>query len=448
MKNERVKRLQNIKSFTIFSVSIMFMGVFVLSPAISSLTHSFTIRSTGEIQPTANVTARSGSARDVQAAVDWVVASGGIGSVYIPEGTFNFVEVGESWTGARVNIPAGVNLFGAPTERDANGQVIEWKTVLAMPWEVPTTGPDDMPVWFSVQGDGSPDVSFRFSDIKLVGWRFYDTNSITMYIGLRIYEVQNFRVDHCNFQDIAGSAIRAGSGPIYPNRKVISGVIDHCRLVNSIGLPAPYASRTLDYGINLRRWACDVWDYDITNVFGKYNNYTIFIEDNYFSKWRHDVASNDGIHYVFRHNLVEGDYGYGSVDAHGSYAVVGMLGVGTRAVEIYENVFKDPITLPDMSPPWAIHLRGGSAVVFNNIVQGYNDFLALSNDVGNRELCPQCFTSDTYIWNNDIGAAHFWQYLELGLIEGDHYFLRVPNLAEDGFEYMPYPYPHPLTLQE
>ena len=66
-----------------------------------------------------NVTATNGSAVGIQEAVDQVAAAG-YGNVFIPEGTFNFVEVGEPWT--TVTIPAGVNIFGAPTERDANDQ--------------------------------------------------------------------------------------------------------------------------------------------------------------------------------------------------------------------------------------------------------------------------------------------------------------------------------------
>ena len=442
--------MQNTKFYAALLVWVIFAGIFSLSPAISSLMNGVVVRSTGEVLTGAH--ARSGSARDIQAAVDLVAEHGGIGNVYIPEGTFNFVEVGEPWM--TVNIPAGVNLFGAPTERDANGQVIEWKTVLVMPWEVPTGA-----TWFAVQlGDGSE--SFRFSDIKLVGWRFYNSSSTTMYTGVKIYlsqyasypteGIQNFRVDHCHFQDIAGSALSVGPNVAEWNRRVISGVIDHCRLVNTYGDPGlmAYKNATLGYGISMRRWASDVWDYNtFGNVIGHYTNYTIFIENNYFSKWRHDVSSNDGIHYVFRYNIDEGGYGIGSVDGHGSYAdSYHPYAVGTRATEVYNNTFKDP-DKTWWSMPWAINIRGGSVLAFNNTLIGYYALCDLNNDWGNYEpYSPQCHINQTYIWNNNLGGARLIKY-NSDNTENVHYFLRAPNLTQDGFEYKPYLYPHPLALE-
>jgi hypothetical protein len=84
----------------------------------------------------------------------------GGGIVYIPAGTFNFVEVEEDWTDAAVNVPAGINIFGAPTERDANDQVIEWKTILRLPWDA-TAGNS----WFTFTGNADPNKSLRGSPI-------------------------------------------------------------------------------------------------------------------------------------------------------------------------------------------------------------------------------------------------------------------------------------------
>ena len=432
--------MENTRFCAALLILLMFTGIFSLSPAISSLTADVVVRSTGKILSGAY--ARSGSGEDIQAAVDWVASNGGIGNVYIPEGTFNFVNIGESWM--TVNIPVGVNLFGAPTERDVNGQVVEWKTVLVMPYEAPNGAQ-----WFSVQGSGAPNEAFRFSDIKLVGWRFFDTNSTTEYGGLDIMHILNFRVDHCHFQDMCGTAIFAGNEMINYNRRVISGVIDHCRIVNSYGDPGfpNYDTRTLDYGIGLRRWACDIWDYNLSKVIGRYNNYTIFIEDNYFSKWRHCVSSNDGIHYVFRHNIVEGDYGIGSIDAHGSYADDSHpYGVGTRCIEVYDNIFQNPDTTWE-DRNWAINLRGGSGIIFNNTLKGYYALMDLNNDWGNyAPYCPQCLINQTYIWNNNLGGGILIHY-NADSIQNVNYFLRAPNLGQDGFTYTPYPYPHPLTLQ-
>lgn len=387
------------------------------------------------------IVAASGRAFDIRTAITEAIASG-VKNVLIPEGTFNFYEVGEVW--AEVAYPAGINLFGTPTERDANNQVIGWKTILVMPFEAP-----NLSAWFRINGTGNPAENPRFSDIKLVGYRYFDNASVTTYYGLFLHDVLDFRVDHCNFQDMAQSAIWAGSPMKSYNHGVISGVIDHCRLVNSYGDPGwpDYATRTLGYGIGLRRWACDLWEPDVSKVVGKYNNYTVFIEDCYFSKWRHCVASNDGIHYVFRRNVVEGDYAIGSVDAHGSFADASQpYAVGTRAIEVYDNVFKNPDTTWN-SKPWAINLRGGAGIIFNNKLEGYYALMHLNNDWGNYDpYCPQCLINDTYIWNNNLGGGLLIDYIA-DSVENVNFFLRPPSLAQDGWEYTSYPYPHPLVTE-
>jgi len=441
----------------ILSVLVAIAGILSPSLVSSLVVQNIVIRSTGQIL-TSNVMARSGSVADIQAAVNLAAAAGG-GSVYIPAGAFNFVEVGQPWV--TVNVPAGVSIFGAKTQRDAEDQVVEWKTTLVMPYEVPTSGPNDTPAWFAVQLDESnTNKTFRFSDIKLVGWRFFNHSSTTMYCGLKIYlcpwgtylvkGMQNIRVDHCDFQDMAGCAVDFQPTTAIHNRRVISGVIDHNRMVNSYGNPATmdYEHRTLGYGIAAGRWACDIWDYNLSNVIGQYTNYTVFIEDNYFSKWRHCVASNDGVHYVFRHNVVDGDYGTGSIDAHGSYADANFpYAVGTRAIEVYDNIFENPDTTWGAGT-WAINLRGGSGIVFNNTLVGYYALMDITNDVGNyAPYCPQCHLNQTYIWNNGLGSGtlvHNKYDVQLDV----NYFLREPSLAQDGFDYMPYQYPHPITLNE
>lgn len=435
-------------------VLVVFVGFFSLSYALSSPT--VVITSNGRISP--NVMARSGSAKDIQAAVNQIASSGGVGNVSIPAGTFNFVEVGEPWT--TVNIPAGIDIFGAKTERDANGQVVEWKTILKMPYEVPTTGPDDTPTWFETELDESNLAkTFRISDIKMVGYRYYDHSSITQYCGVHIYDcsetsyatsgMTNARVDHCCFQDMCGFGVYFQPASGDPNRRVVSGVIDHNVFNNTIGegigSPDEWADRTLTYGIALSRGLCDVWDSDLNDIIGHYTNYTVFIENNYFSKWRHCVSSIGGIVYVFRYNTINADYGTGSVDLHGSYADDTHPNyVGTRCVEIYNNTFENPA--PSGEPhPWVVNFRGGAGLIYNNTMIGYDQLVRLSNDGGNyAPYCPQCHVNQVYIWSNTVGT---------GVVVGStsdcilnvNYFLRAPTLAQDGLTYTPYPFPHPLT---
>jgi len=320
--------------------------------ANAQLTNTAKIYNTGQVSVN-KVWAKSGYWRDIQAAVDAVAASGG-GIVYIPEGTWNFVNVGESWTGARVIVPPGVNIFGAPTERTSglpydgigmnpNDQVVEWRTVLVMPWDVPGTW-GSIPVWFQL-GDGSqnPNKPIRFSDIKLVGYRSFNSSSVTLHRGIEIYGVINFRIDHCYFEHICGGAINIPN--YYYQNFYCSGVIDHCYFVNIYGYDvlSNYTAGNIGYGVSIGRSyyapGGQPMPYEPKeNMLGKYTNHTVFIEDCYFSKWRHCVSSGHGGYYVFRHNTIENDFGHFSLDVHGLRdSEPGRA--GGQGAEIYHNKF-------------------------------------------------------------------------------------------------------------
>ena len=414
-----VKEMQSAKFYAILLASVILVGIFSLSPAFSALMRDVIIRSTGRVSTQVTVTANSGSAEDIQAAVDQVAAMGG-GNVYIPEGTFNFIEIGDPWQ--TVNIPAGVNVFGAPTDRDSDGQVITWKTVLVMPFEAP-----DRSVWFRINGNGDPNKPSRFSDIKLVGYREFDSTSTTICWPIDVNDVIDFRIDHCYFRYTTG-----GISIDSVDNGDCSGVIDHNKLINEIGVPAPYDQRTVDYGVAVTPgFGTTRWE-PIDQVVGKYTRYTVFIEDNYFQGWRHCVSSGYGAHYVFRHNIIQYDFGYGSIDAHGTYT-----DVGTRAFEIYSNQMLDSVSSTGVEGTGSgIWIRGGGGVIFNNTVRGYYDFIRLANE-GDVE---KCWPHDLYIWGNDLEPGIGFLGTN-GPVENVDYFLyEKPG-------YQPYPYPHPLTLE-
>ena len=165
MLDVRIHRMQLRKYFRLLLALILFAGSYFFSIAISLEPSLLTIPNVGRISSQCDVYAVSGSASDIQAAVNLVVNSGGIGNVLLPEGTFNFYEVGETWT--TVLVPAGVNIIGASTERDSDGQVLEWKTILVMPFEAP-----DDSTWFEVNGNNDPNEQTRITDLKLVGYVF------------------------------------------------------------------------------------------------------------------------------------------------------------------------------------------------------------------------------------------------------------------------------------
>ena len=65
------------------------------------------------------------------------------------------------------------------------------------------------------------------------------------------------------------------------------------------------------------------------------------------------------------------------------------------------------------------------------------------------EAPPTGSITQTYIWDQEAHVTNSWngQYLqvEAGVDLNVDYFLRQPNMTQDGWGYTPYPYPHPLV---
>jgi hypothetical protein len=412
-----------------------------------------------------SIYALSGSASDIQAAVDQAEAAGG-GDVYIPAGTWNFVEVGEPWK--TVGVPLGVNIFGAPNNRDANGQNTEWNTVLVMPYDVEGT-------WFNLGKGGSsyptfdPDVTprtqpIRFSDIKLQGYRSIDPESDTRNTGIVIYGVPDFRIDHSCFENTAGSAVTVQAW--YDEGLYSHGVIDHNRIYNTHGWDdlANYVNGNTDYGIELHRvvYGSDFSQWEPTeSVLGKYTDYTVFIEDNYFSKWRHVVSSGHGAYYVFRYNTVDQDWGHFSVDVHGLRDSEPER-LGGRGAEIYENTFTN-CNPSDDSPSGGSNVRGlfqnggGCGVWFNNYVDNTYNSIVLYNE--DAVPSPTCHLKDFYLWSSKGSWTPYVSYPS-GSIDPSRNVLadwsrQAGNPNDSNYPnvdpswsisyYKPYTYPHPLT---
>jgi hypothetical protein len=429
----------NTKVFAILLSLIILGGILSLA---YSLSPSFTtIANIGEVA-TNKVTAKSGSAVDIQAAVN-IVASQGGGTVYIPAGTWQFNPLGV-WN--TVNVPAGVNIFGAQNERFANGSNMEWNTVLVQTWDVPSgdLAPGGVNrVWFTITGTKLT----RFSDIHLEGYASVNAtfNSTIFYLtGVQTIDVMDFRIDHCWFDNVRHGISIKTSAANNPTR----GVIDHNKLVNT-GDPYPgygatnpflpshtgYTYRTVDYGINIYGNAGNdetMWDSNIYDYLGHYTNYTVFIEDNEFSQWRHAVSSINGMHYVFRYNIVYGENGQGTVDGHGTYT-----NVGTRAMEFYGNQFLDPNYVYEVEPN-VFNWRGGGGVFFNNI---YRDYYFIIYTVQEGSQFPQGYPGSSdcpvYEWNNTVlSGSHYYAGFgdALGIV--NHSVMQ---------NYTQYPYPHPLV---
>jgi hypothetical protein len=433
-----IYRFQTIKMtvkklYTIFLVIAM-VGCLALTISYAGLLMDHVIIGNKGQLFLSSVTAKSGHWRDIQEAINYVVTHGGKGNVYIPEGTWNFINPGETWTGARVIVPAGISIFGASTTRYPNGSVAEWKTVLVMPTDVPGNDTVGIPVWFQFGSEYSLGYNSRFSDIKLVGYRTFNQNSTSMHIGVRIYNVYDFRVDHCYFLNTAGGGVHVfgSSNPDEPLELYTTrGVIDHSLFINTYALVVPYDKRTADYGVFVSRgnYGERGWETDSTQVLGQYTNYTVFVEDCYFEKWRHSVATGRGGHIVVRYSTVKYDYGYGSIDIHGDPP--------GRALEIYNCTITVAINEP-YGQEWAAWIRGGAGVAFNNTVGGgtYLYFMLLTNEYPDNETF---WVHDWWIWNNTMIEGCTELYVSPNINLNEDYFLYEPEW------YQPYPYPHPLT---
>lgn len=427
-------------------LSMVLAEMLCLSAVYSQLTNSVIISSTGKIS--ADVTARSGSARDIQNAVDKIAAAGGKGNVYIPAGIFNFVNVSESWV--TVSIPAGVNVMAeTPPDMDPswnNRFPLTCHTVLKLPYDVQSGSvDDDIKTWFTITGNGDPTRPSRFSGIELQGYRSIRNNSVQILSAIAITQVMDFRVDHCIFENTA-LGVCADGGTLAKCR----GVFDHNKFINTIGWvdPVGYSLLTVGYGIQPFMQDTHYWDPDITHILGKYIDYSIYMEDNYFSKWRHCISAGSGVHAVFRYNVIDHDYAFASVDVHGT-----PLGyIGGRCLEVYNNTFMNAIDDGgwDYNGVWhpdkgfgssineGIHYRGGGGVCFNNTLDStYHYLAAIDNDDPANPNNPGGRVHDVYIWGN-YGTTLVQTG---GPVQDVDYFLHAPTT----FVYTSYQYPHPLV---
>ena len=408
-----------LRNTSFYEIIILIIIAELISLSFAYIIEETVIHNTGKIIP--EITAESGYWEDIQDAVN-LAASSGAGIVHIPEDTWNFVNVGESWTGYRVTIPAGVSVFGAPTERHPNGSVVEWKTILKIPWETANNGS----TWFKIDGNSDPAKPSRFSDMALIGYRSFNSSSNTNHVGVRVEEVIDFRVDHCLFEHITQTAVLCWG-------HWCCGVIDHCEFINIHGIPDPYGLCDIYYGVTSN---CEFgefrWD-GLEEIAGKYTNYTVFIEDCYFTRWRSCVGGNLGAHYVCRYCYFNDTFAKGEIDAHPTYE--SNPAAPNRLAEIYGNLF-DTVAEP-WGTPRAIEIFSGAAMIFNNTVID-PDYYAFASISGAAPWNHTYYDPEVYIWNNTYYCPYF---IQGGAVEGEDYFQYKPGW------YTPYQYPHPLTLK-
>lgn len=371
----------------------------------------------------AEIAATSGSTTDIQAAVNQAKAGD---TVIIPEGTWNAT--------GQVFLKDGIQLKGQGRD----------KTVIKKAynsWE-------DADPMFNVRCEGNGP-GFKFSGITLWGDGFRkfwngERGSGMLDTGLFLNgKCLDFQIFDSKFTEFAGQAVflRGKTLNVGPGTKLPG----HARGVvfNNIFIDNLYDSG-FGYGIQL---AGDENDMSIS--LGSEN--AVFIEDNYFDRNRHTIASNNASRYVFRHNEVANNwYPWVAVDAHGKAA----WPRGSRSFEIYDNTITGGIDWESQKPSgtWGIGPRGGDGVIFNNTFSGIKgkEILMFNEQYATGSPYPQMDqTRDLWIWNNKSDGSPVtsvklgWSeamiaansvYLQQGR---DYYFAQKPG-------YTPFTYPHPL----
>jgi hypothetical protein len=405
-------------------------------------TNIIKIQNTAQISTT-KIWAKSGTAEDIQAAVDAVAAAGG-GTVYVPAGNFTFnitasTKRDPAGYPCGVLIPGGVNVIGA-----GNNQTILYTPINC--WES-TVDENIKNVMFAIDGrNGKPS---RISGIYFQGSVNPEAPHSDDYPGLdgiRVYGGKDVRIDHCVFIDFCSYAIKVTNNYCEWNWWN-KGVIDHCVIDN------PYKDWFLNvtgrrplwaYGIDVGNSHSD-WNPNWDDFFGKYDEirHVWYIEDCSLARCRHALSSASHSFYVVRHCTLYDMIvaGYGSyIDTHGTSA----------GFEAYNNtIINTPMDYRSTNDSlyWGryygagIAPRGGFGLIFNNTIKYFSEGTAikLCNDQTNETYRLNGF----WIWNNtliDVKTPLGTDPGSFTIDENDEYFLY----AKPG--YTPYPYPHPLTL--
>lgn len=331
-----------------------------------------------------------------------VTAASAGGTVNIPAGDCN-------WGNQQLNVPGGVALRGAGQD----------KTTIRRVGAVANTA-------YLVAYNCSNGKPATFSGITLVG----NGNGSIQDKGLGLLNgCKDFRVSDSTFTKFIFSAVFVGDAPGQ------RGVIYRNNFIDNYSADL----RNLGYGVVV--YGGGAWP---ALSLGSAN--AVFVEDNYFSGNRHNIASNNGSVYVFRHNKVVGTdpvKDYAMTDVHG----LSSSPRGARSFEIYNNAYSTNISGGLQRS--AVGIRGGDGVVFNNTAPA-----TISRTV---ELMVEGFGCGTYpgpdqsrsvyIWNNSANPQNGYTSngianscpASLGL--NRDYFLS----AKPG--YVPYAYPHPLRAQ-
>ncbi len=393
------------------------------------------------LRNTGAVYATGCSNTEIQAAVN--SASQGY-AVYLPAGTYNF-ESDSSWN--TVNMPVGISLFGAPALRNASGYVNEWQTIINFGTFTPSSTNSVVYRWFNYLG--SSNYLTRITGIKFVGYHETHSgfNGKSNLFFINYPSSGEFRIDHCYFRNICGEIL---TNYAYGNR----GCIDHNLMINTnierLALGAnPFHDNTALYALNLA--GDNVMNAHNYENYGKYTPTSWYVEDNYVDGWITTACTNNAAHVVVRNNVCR-NLSYGVAYNHSNE----INGHGGQSLEIYNN---DAERTGFFSTYFASCGNNG-VLVFNNTARGFGDAADPLNDwkalvVLRSSYGPQFHNlqkiHDVYIWGNILSGGTDIVDVQANAqgnpapVENVDFFLRAPSLAQDGWAYKPYTYPHPLV---
>lgn len=453
--------MEGVRKTYMAILAIVMIIIIVDAFATGSLV-SLVIPSSGLIKSSRpQFVADSGAIADIQAAVDQAAKVDG--DVIIPAGDWSDAYN----TGNHVVIPGGVNVYGAYQPADAGTGVgfSAWSTILRMS----IRGAEGTTIFHLDPSNGK---TCRISGIAFVGFR-ESSPPFRGFDGITIGDtpspsMKDFRIDHCYFSDMGYDGIGIGG-------KNSRGLVDHCEFWNMMKGTTYANTIHIGYGVGYDAdYEFSGWISDIRPKLGGYENGVIYVEDCYMDGVRHGTVAYAKARIVTRHCIFDRMhimYDSGFVDCHGAYSD----SYGGRYVEAYNNIFRNT----EAGNPWfadnwyyfvPCKMRGGGGVFYNNRIYDFSCVMEVSYDDGNSAH-PEAWLHDFWMWNNMHYNNNPNTYFE-GTIkyesthpkEGVDFFLRAPNMADDGFVYpeAPFepgpnqaaysvsgltPYPHPLQGQ-
>jgi|HubBroStandDraft_1064217.scaffolds.fasta_scaffold06998_4 parallel beta helix pectate lyase-like protein len=272
------------------------------------------------------------------------------------------------------------------------------------------------------EGNGRPMVHVRGARrFEISGLRFEgtaDEGSQTKDVGVLLEDAEDFRVDHSYFTHLGFAGVRTNG--------ISRGVVDHC----SFFAQFKPAIGTDGYGVAV--YGTDA----LTGIaLGEQGTEetpeATVVEDCRFAQCRHAIASNKGARYVFRNNYVTSGVVAHAIDVHG--AEFGST-VGGEWIDVHDNVIEQPLHDAPYYDRWAVKVRGGRGVVWNNTFRGYRVGVELTEDTTAR--CGPVFVA-----GNRLEP-------ETGTMVDARPGLRgvPPEFSLDRpAGYRPHPSPHPLA---